>query len=97
MPGYVTLYKFTQKGLRNIKDLPQRIAQAKAVAEQMGGRAIGVWMLLGEYDLIAIGEAPDDLTAAAFAAANGALGNATSLTMRAFSEDEIKQILSKLP
>ncbi len=97
MPGYITLYKFTQQGASQIKELPQRIADAKAAAEKMGGRAIGVWLTFGEYDLVAVGEAPDDITAAVFAAALGSQGNATSVTMRAFSEDELGQIISRLP
>ncbi len=97
MPGYITLYKFTQQGASHIKELPQRIADAKALAEQMGGRNIGVWLTFGEYDLIAVGEGPDDVTVAAFTAILANQGNTTSLTMRAFSEDEIGQIISRLP
>ncbi len=97
MPGYITLYKFTEQGGSKIKDLQKRIADSKALLEKMGGRAIGVWLTFGEYDLVAIGEAPDDLTAAAFTAAVATQGNATSITMRAFSEDEIGQIISRLP
>ena len=97
MPGYITLYKLSQQGASHIKELPQRIAEAKALAEQMGGRNIGVWLTFGEYDLVAVGEAPDDVTVTAFTAILANQGNTTSLTMRAFSEDEIGQIISRLP
>jgi len=95
--AYILLLKYTQQGLTNIKESPERIKQAKAATEKMGGRNIGTWVTMGEYDLVAIGEFPDDQTAAAFALALGRLGNATTQTLKAFSEEEFAQIVSKLP
>jgi uncharacterized protein with GYD domain len=97
MPGYITLYKFTPQGLANVKESSDRILQAKALFEKLGGRAIGVWVTLGEYDLVAVGEAPNDEVAAQFALIMGQAGNVTSHTMRAFSEEEFAQIVSRLP
>ncbi len=97
MPAYITLYKWTQKGLANIKESPDRIKQAKALTEKMGGRTIGVWVTMGEYDLVAVSEGPDDQTAAALALALAGSGNVTSQTLKAFSEEEFAQIVSKLP
>jgi uncharacterized protein with GYD domain len=97
MPAYIVLYKFTEQGLANVKGSPERIKQAKAAAEKAGGRSIGVWLTMGEYDLVAIGEWPDDQAAAAFLLAQGGRGNVTSQTLRAFSEEEFAQIVSKLP
>ncbi len=97
MPGYITLFKFTDQGAKTVKDVPQRIADGKALAEKMGGRTIGVWLTFGEYDLLAVGEWPDDLALAAFTAALSGGGTSRTLTMRAFSEDEIAQIIGRLP
>ncbi len=97
MPAYITLYKWTQKGLANIKESPDRIKQAKALTEKMGGRTIGVWVTMGEYDLVAVSEGPDDQTAAALALALAGSGSVTSQTLKAFSEEEFAQIVSKLP
>ena len=97
MPGYVTLYKFTQQGVSTIKDSPQRIKQVKALAEKMGIKVVGVWVTMGEYDLIAIADVPDDQTAAAFALIVAKQGNVTTQTMRAFSEDEYAQLVGKVP
>ncbi len=96
MPGYITLFKFTGQGAQDVKNLPQRIANAKALAERLGGRTIGVWLTFGEYDMVAVGEGPDDISAATFAAALGAAGNVKTMTMRAFSEDEIGEIVKRL-
>ncbi len=97
MPGYITLMKYTPQGLANIKASPERIKQAKAAAERMGIRVVGVWVTMGEYDLVTIGDAPDDQTQAAFNLALAKLGNVATQTMRALSEDEFAQVVSKLP
>ncbi len=97
MPAFVVMYKWTQKGLASIKDSPERVKQAKAAAEKAGVRTIGVWVTLGEHDLVGIYEATDDqaMAVATLALARG--GNATTTTLKAFSEDEFAAIVSKLP
>ena len=97
MPGYVVAYKFTQQGLGKTKDLPERIKRAKAESQQMGINIVGVWLTLGEYDMLAVVDAPDDKTLAARLLMTGMAGNATTQTMRAFSEEEFAEIVGKLP
>ena len=97
MPGYITLFKWTKKGLSEVKASPERIKANRALVEKMGGRLIGVWVTMGEYDLIAVSEAPDDQTAARVALLVAGSGYATTQTMRAFSEDEFAEIVGKLP
>ncbi|MBU6435619.1 MAG: GYD domain-containing protein [Nitrospirae bacterium] len=41
-------------------------------------------------------DAPDDASMAAFLAAFGAMGNARTQTLRAFSQEEMNGILAKL-
>ncbi len=96
MAGYVVLYKLTEEGRSKIKDLPERIKRAKAESEQMGIRVIGVWLTLGEFDMVAVVDAPNDQTLAARLLRTDLAGNAVSQTMRAFSEEEFAQIVSKL-
>ena len=40
--------------------------------ESMGGSVLGMYMTMGDFDFVAIGEGPDDQAAAAFALALGA-------------------------
>ena len=54
MAGYITLLKYTQQGAANIKDSPRRIAAARAEAEKLGIRMVGVWVTMGEHDLVAV-------------------------------------------
>jgi uncharacterized protein with GYD domain len=97
MPTYIVLYKYTQQGLANIKSAPERLKQAKARAEKTGGKFIGTWATMGEYDRVSVVEWPDDQSAAAGVLATGSQGNGTTLTMRAFNEEEFTQIVGKIP
>ncbi len=97
MPAYVSLIKFTQQGLANVKSAPERMKQNSAKAKESGGRIIGQWLTMGEYDVVAITEFPDDQTAAAALLLLAGGGNVTTMTMRAFSEEEFAQIASMLP
>ena len=97
MAKYVTLYKFTDQGIRDIKNSPERVRQASAAWEAMGGKLLGVYSTQGPYDFVAISESDDDEMAAAFALSMGAQGNVTTLTMRAFDPEEHARIISKIP
>jgi uncharacterized protein with GYD domain len=52
---------------------------------------------MGEYDMVAVSEWPNDQAASSFVLAIGAQGNVTSTTMRAFTPDEFAQIVEKIP
>lgn len=97
MPAYVTLFNFTEQGIRSIKDSPTRLKAAGEAAKSMGGRIIGAWWLLGQYDGIVILEMPDDETATRFLAATGMQGNVRTTTMRAYSEEEMARIVGGIP
>ena len=96
MPAYVSLFNFTEQGVKGIKGTVERTQMVKKAAEAAGGRVIGVWWLMGQYDGILISEAPDEETAARQILASGMQGNTRSVTMRAFSEDEMTKIVGGL-
>jgi uncharacterized protein with GYD domain len=93
MPTYVILGNFTDQGIRAYKDSPKRAQAFRELVESMGGKVVDVYWTLGQYDLVAIAEAPDDETAAAIAVKQGSLGNVRTLTMRAFGKDAIQKII----
>jgi uncharacterized protein with GYD domain len=97
MPGYITLIKFTKQGLDKIREAPERAKQAKAIADKLGIKNVGIWVTMGEYDVVAINDAPDDQTMAAYMLGWASGGTSTTQTLRAFSEDEFAQIVAKLP
>ena len=97
MAKYITLYKLTDQGIRDIKNSPDRIRQGTAAFEGMGGRLLGFYATQGPYDYVGISEADDDEMAAAFSLAIGTQGNVTTLTMRAFDTDEFERLVNKIP
>lgn len=97
MPTYVFLYKLTAQGIQNIKEMPQRIENAIEASEAVGGKVLGVYIVLGEYDLVSIAEFPNDETVLSLALAFGAQGNIRTTTLKAFTKEEFTEIVKKLP
>jgi len=97
MPTYIVLVNYTQKGVENIKETPARLDAAKAAFKAMGGELKAYYSVMGRYDAVTIGEAPDDETAAKLALAIGSQGNVRTETLRAFTEDEFRKIVAALP
>ena len=97
MPTYIGLYKLTDQGIKNIKDAPKRIDEGIKRVEAVGGKVIGFYTVLGEYDYVAVGEFPNDAVAVAFALAMGSEGNVRTKTLKAFTREEFAEIVKKLP
>jgi uncharacterized protein with GYD domain len=97
MPTYVSLLKFTDKGIRTIKEAPQRVDAARKTAKAAGAEIKAVYYVLGRYDAVVVSEAPDDETAVRVALGTGMQGNVTSETLRAFPAEEFMKIVAKLP
>jgi len=97
VPTYVTLITWTQQGIGNIKQSPGRVDAAKDAFKKAGGEIKGFYLLMGQYDIMLIGEATDDTSAARLALGLGAQGNVRTQTMRAFTESEYRQIIASLP
>ncbi len=94
MPKYVSLLGWTEQGIQSYKETLARADAAKKMAAELGGTFDLHWTL-GEYDLVAVSEFPDDETATAFLLKLGSFGNVRSKTMRAFDESEIEAIIAK--
>ena len=96
MPTYVTLANFTDQGIRNIKESPDRLGAFKAMAEKLGISIKSVHYTVGSYDIVTIVEGSDEAVTAALLKL-GSLGNIRTQTLRVFSADEMKGIITKLP
>ena len=97
MPTYISLVKYTQKGAENIKESPQRLEAAKKAFQGMGAELKEFYLVMGQYDIILVTEAPNDETVAKIALTLGSLGNVRTESFRAFKEDEYREIVSSLP
>lgn len=97
MPTYITLLRWTHKGAENIKQSPTRLDTAKKAFEAAGGRMTQFYLVMGQYDMVTISEAPDDETAAKMSLGAAASGTVQTETLRAFSEAEYRKIMAALP
>lgn len=96
MPTYVMLAHWTEQGMRQIKDSPKRVDAARRALKEMGGDFKVFYMTMGDYDVVAIYEAPDDAVAARFTLMLGQLGNVRSTTLKAFPEAAYREIVATL-
>jgi uncharacterized protein with GYD domain len=97
MPKSVILMKLTDQGIKDIKNAPQRIENGIKAFEAMGGKVTGFYIVMGEYDYVAIGESPSDEVSMAFALGLGSQGNVRSTTLRAFTKEEFAETVKRLP
>ncbi len=96
MPTYITLIKWTDQGIRNVKESPQRLDATKKSIEAAGGKFIGYYLTMGRYDAVLISEAPSDEVVAAQTLSAGSQGNVRTETMKAFPEDQYRNIIAKV-
>ncbi len=96
MATFISLISFTEQGIANIKDSPKRLDQAREGFEAMGVTIKDVYLTMGAYDVVAITEAPDAATAAKALLTMGSMGNVSTTTLTAFTEDEYREIVAGL-
>ncbi len=97
MPSYITLLSYTDQGIRNIKSSPKRADAARFLATSCVVEMKDLFLTLGEYDLITRVEAELDADVARFDLALRSVGNVRSRVLKAFTEDEYRDIIAKLP
>ena len=97
MPVYVSLVKFTQHGISTMKQ--QGVSRSKTVQrniESLGGKLIEAYYCLGEYDVVAILEFPDNRTAMKAAVLNSAPGHTQITTMPAVTRNQWRKLLQQV-
>ena len=96
MPTYISLLRFTQKGIENIREGPKRLDVARQAFRDAGAELKAFYLVTGQYDAVAISEAPNDETVAELSLKTAAMGNVRTETLRAFTEDEYRRISSSI-
>ena len=96
MPTYVVLSNFTEQGISKIKDTTKRAEDFKKAAKEAGVTVKEILWLQGQYDLMTVLEAQDEISATALGLNVAKLGNIRSQTLRAFSAAEVQKILEKV-
>lgn len=96
MTTYILLAKWTDQGIQNVKDSPRRLDTAKKALKEMDGEFKSFFLTMGDYDMVAVYEAPDDAVAARFNLQLGMLGNIRTRTLKAFPEAAYREIVTSL-
>jgi len=94
MPTYIVLARFRDRYFENMQGAPERSAAGRRAAEALGCKVLGAYMTSGRYDIVRIFEAPDDVTMAKVTFALNALGHEETEILRAFSGQEMAEILA---
>ncbi len=97
MATYLGLFKFTQKGAESLKESPGRIDAARQLAKSLGGDLKEVYLAMGQFDLAAFIEAPNDEVVAKVLLATAQRGTVSTQTIRLFSEAEYRKLVAELP
>lgn len=96
MPTYISLVNLSEAGYREFKNAPERLRAFDEAAKMAGGKIIGFYLVMGQYDYVVITEAPDDQTAARLILGSIAQGSVRTQTMRAFPREEFEQIVQTI-
>jgi|SRR5688572_18584462 uncharacterized protein with GYD domain len=96
MASYIVLGKFSDQGIRSVKDTTKRADAFKAMAKKAGVTVKDLYWTLGQFDVITVVDAPDDAALAALLLSAGALGNLHTQSLRAFSAEEMSTIVGKM-
>ena len=96
MPTCIALLKWTQQGVTKVKDSPKRLDAGRKAFKKAGAEIKETYLTMGRYDLVCIIDAPDDETVARVLLQLGSQGNVQTETLKAFSEDQYRQIIASL-
>src|SRR5215471_8319441 len=98
MATYIILFRFTEKGIKEVKESPARISAAKEIISKMGGEVRAFYALFGSpYDTMFILDAPNDEKLGGMALAIDKGGYVRAQTHRLFNENEYGKMVSSLP
>lgn len=96
MTTYILLINWTEQGIRNVRESPKRLDALRRELAEMGGSLKELYLTMGDCDLVALCEAPDDAVIARFALRLGMGGFVRTRTLKAFPEAAYREIINSL-
>src|SRR5262249_35553442 len=97
MPTFMMSLNWTDQGIRAVKDSPKRSEAARELAKKVGVEIKHLYLTSGDSDLVIFVDAPSGDNVAKFALAVSSLRNVRTRTVRAWSADEYRKLISELP
>ena len=95
MAIYITLWKYTRDGLIDIKHTPDRFEAVKEIYKKNGGKLIDAYGLIGPYDVMTVGELPDEKALTTAILQICAKGRVTAQTMTALPMADFLDVIKK--
>ena len=75
MPQYLIQAAYTPEAWAGLVRRPEdRLEAVRPVVEKLGGKIDGGWLSFGDWDIVAVCQLPNDVSAAAFSMATAAGG-----------------------
>lgn len=97
MPTYIILMNYTDKGIQDIRQGPQRLEAAKESIQRVGGQLRAWYLTMGQVDIVAIADMPSDEVLARCMLHLASFGNLRTTSMRAFAEQDALAIIRSIP
>lgn len=96
MASFCVLGTFTEQGVRNAKDSPKRAEAFRDMAKKCKVTVKELYWAQGQYDIVTILEAEDDLAVTSLALSLAALGSVRTQTLRLFTPTDMRKIIDKM-
>jgi uncharacterized protein with GYD domain len=96
MATYLSLFNWTDQGIRTVKDSPKRLEATRKALKKLGGELKAFYMLQGHYDGVLIFDIPNEEAMTKFLLTTGTAGNVRTTTLRAFTEEEFLKHIAAL-
>ncbi len=97
MPTFVGLIEYTQQGIDQFEEQPERLEAARDAMAEMGAELKAYYTTLGRYDAVAVADFPDADAALMNSVFQAKQGNVRIETLRAFPQDELEDIIAEMP
>ena len=96
MAVYISHITLTEQGVQTIKGVAERIEENYKLWESCGGKLLGWYVVLGDYDYLAITEAPDEKVMAEIAIKASSRGRTRFCTYSAIPIEEFTEVTRRL-
>jgi uncharacterized protein with GYD domain len=92
--AYMLLCNYTDQGIRNIKEAPNRRAAAIELGKNLGVDIKAAYLAIGPYDLVIQVGASNDEALATFLLSLASKGNVRTTSLKLFPEAEFDKIVA---
>ena len=96
MSKYILLINWTEQGVKAVRESAGRWDAAKDLAKKSGCAFETIYMTFGQFDLVAVLDAPDDEAAASLCLRVSMGGAIRMTTLKAFPEADYRKITTSL-